>query len=147
MTTLCRACSIPVRFGKTPDEPASVLERPSPGKASGSEVLILELKGKMPSGAEELALHGVLSDALEAGNRNFLLDLSAVTMLDSSGFGDLVLAFSTARKANGNLKLLRPTSEILKVLELMQLVSIIEVFADTELAVASFELGTRHCSS
>lgn len=55
---------------------------------------------------------GVLRDAqmrlLDAGETNFIVDLQAATFIDSTGIALLVTLLKRARKAGGNVVLVKP---------------------------------------
>lgn len=68
---------------------------------------IIRLEGRV-----EAFTVGVLRDAqmrlLEAGETNFIIDLQATTFIDSTGIALLVTLLKRARKAGGNVVLVKP---------------------------------------
>ncbi len=101
-------------------------------------VTILEPKGKITIGIGDIALREAVLEAVEAGSTDLLLDLSAVTTVDSSGIGELVSAYTTVTNRGGKLKLLHLPPKVEDILQITQLVTVFEVFDDENDAVASF---------
>ena len=65
---------------------------------------------------------------LDAGDRKFLLNLSDVDYIDSSGLGELVTSFTTVRNQGGQLKLLNLTRRVQDLLQITKLLTVFEVF-------------------
>jgi anti-sigma B factor antagonist len=104
-----------------------------------SQVKILKLRGKLGLGAPIDKLNATLTDLLNAGDARFLLDLQEVSMIDSSGIGLLVRFLTAAKQHGGSLKLLNPSKFALQTLKLVRVLTLFEVFEDSEQAVSSFE--------
>lgn len=101
-------------------------------------VTILTPKGKITIGVGDVALREAVGEALEAGARNILVDLSSVTTIDSSGIGELVNAYTTAKDRGGQLKLANLPPKVDDILQITQLVSVFEVHDNLPEAIASF---------
>lgn len=101
-------------------------------------VTILAPKGKITIGVGDVALRQAVLEALEAGNRNILIDLSGVTTMDSSGIGELVSTYTTVTNRGGKLKLLDMPAKIADILQITQLITVFETYEDEEEAIASF---------
>src|ERR1700757_683975 len=90
-----------------------------------SDVAILDLSGRLSLG-EALAFGPVsgvvLADAIRELTKKYkkkiLLNLAGVTYVDSSGVGRLMGALVTARNQGGDLKLLKPSNQILHLLQI-----------------------------
>jgi anti-sigma B factor antagonist len=74
----------------------------------------------------------------QQGHRKVLVDLAAVSFVDSAGLGELVQASSTAKNHGGALKLASPTSRLREMLVLTRLTSVLGVYDDEAQAIASF---------
>ena len=103
-----------------------------------SGVTILMPKGKITIGVGDVALRQAVSEALEAGARNILVNLSGVTTIDSSGIGELVSAFTTAANRGGSLKLCTLPAKVSDILQITQLITVFEVFETEREALDSF---------
>ena len=85
-----------------------------------------------------MALREAVSEALEAGARNILLDLSAVSTIDSSGVGEMVSAYTTVTNRGGKLKLLDLPPKVMDILQITQLITVFETYDSQSEALASF---------
>lgn len=101
-------------------------------------VTILEPKGKITIGVGDVALRDAVHEALEAGARNILVNLGAVTTIDSSGIGELVSAYTTVTNRGGKLKLANLPSKVSDILQITQLITVFEVFDTESEALGSF---------
>jgi anti-sigma B factor antagonist len=110
-----------------------------------SDVAILDLSGRLSLG-EALAFgpgSGVLlADAIreltKKDKKKILLNLAGVTYVDSSGVGQLMGALVTARNQGGDLKLLKPSNQILNLLQITKLHGVFDVHQDESAAIQSF---------
>lgn len=101
-------------------------------------VTILEPKGKVTIGVGDVALREAVSQAVDAGSVNILVDLSGVTTMDSSGIGEMVSAYTTVSNRDGKLKLLHLPPKVADILQITQLITVFEVFDDEDEAIASY---------
>ncbi|MFP5246144.1 MAG: STAS domain-containing protein [Thermoanaerobaculia bacterium] len=101
-------------------------------------VEIISLQGKITIGAGDTQLREVISNAVNGGKTNILLDLSGVTTIDSSGIGELVGSYTTVTKRGGKLKLLHLPAKLNELLHVTQLITVFEVYENEQEAVGSF---------
>jgi anti-anti-sigma factor len=96
-------------------------------KLMDTEVKIVE-----PSGILNNSVAGQLcrevSEVIQAGTRLVLVDLQAVTFIDSSGLGGLVNAFKTARAAGGTLVFCSVCDQARMLFEITGMDQIFEIF-------------------
>ena len=92
------------------------------------DVVILDLSGRITIGEGTLIIRDHLQKLLNAGDRKFLLNLSDVDYIDSSGLGELVTAFTTVRSQGGQLKLLNLTKRVQDLLQITKLLTVFEAF-------------------
>ncbi len=104
-------------------------------------VLILHLQGSITLGEETRRLRQLVHDTLDAGKKKIVLNMAEVHYLDSSGLGELIAAFTTAKHRGGELKLMKLTPRVRDLVQLTKVHSIFEVFPDEESAVRSFAAG------
>lgn len=102
------------------------------------EVVVVHLSGAIYFGEESASLRLRVRNML-SNSRQIVLDLAAVTHLDSGGVGTLVGLFTTARKAGGDIKLAGLCGHPKEVLEITKLVTVFEIFESAEDAAASFK--------
>jgi len=101
-------------------------------------VEIIKLDGKITIGSGDQQLREVISNALNQGKNNLLLDMSGVTVIDSSGIGELVGSYTTATNRGGKLKLLHLPAKLNELLHVTQLITVFEVYENEQEAVGSF---------
>jgi anti-sigma B factor antagonist len=92
------------------------------------DVVILDLSGRITIGEGTLIIRDHLQKFLNGGDRKFLLNLSDVDYIDSSGLGELVTAFTTVRNQGGQLKLLNLTKRVQDLLQITKLLTVFEAF-------------------
>ncbi len=63
-------------------------------------------------------LREALAEVVAGGTNRIVVDLGETTFLDSSGLGALVSGLKAARQAGGDLRVARPTPEVLAVFQL-----------------------------
>ncbi len=114
------------------------------------DVAILDLSGRLSLG-EALAfgpgggvvLNETIRVVTKKGQKKILLNLAAVTYVDSSGVGQLVGALTTARNQSGDIKLLRPSSQVLDLLKTTKLDNVFDIQEDEAAAIQSFSKAAR----
>jgi anti-sigma B factor antagonist len=72
-------------------------------------------------------LRNAVMDTLEAGGRDLVVDLVAVTFLDSTALGVLVAGLKRARQDGGDLRLVATSSLVLRMLAITRLDSVFSV--------------------
>jgi anti-sigma B factor antagonist len=92
------------------------------------DVVIMDLSGRITMGEGTLIVRERIKKLLDAGDRKFLLNLSDVDYIDSSGLGELVTSFTTVRNQGGQLKLLNLTRRVQDLLQITKLLTVFEVF-------------------
>jgi len=103
------------------------------------DVTILDLRGKLTidADASEL-LRSHLDTFIADGVRKLLLNLGAVTQVDSSGLSVIARTCLSLRTQGGNLKLLCPSGHVKEVLGVLHLLEAIPSFENENQALASF---------
>jgi len=102
------------------------------------DITILTVTGDLVIGEPETTFKKTVTQLLEQGRVNLLVDLSNVGFLDSSGLGALVRALTQSQKEGGQTKLLNAGPQIRKLLQMTKLDSVFEIHSDLEAAVSSF---------
>ena len=75
----------------------------------------------------EVALLDRINELLEAGHREFFLNLAAVPYIDSFGLGQLIAIWTSIGKNSGQMTLLRPTDHIRKLLHITKLDTVFQL--------------------
>lgn len=101
-------------------------------------ITILTLHGKLDMGSGEIVLRDFVHSLLDGGNRGLMLNLAAVSDIDSSGIGMLLLLSEEYSKADGKLVLFNVPRAHGKVYEMARLEASIEIYRDELDATNSF---------
>jgi anti-sigma B factor antagonist len=104
------------------------------------DVLVLNLTGPITLGPGTREFRQLITETLESGRKNILLNMAEVYYIDSSGLGELVAAYTAATRRGGKLKLMKLTQRVQDVVQLTKVYRIFEVFDDESSAVRSFEV-------
>lgn len=83
------------------------------------------------------ALRGTLLAGLSGGQHKILIDLSAVTFMDSSGFAVVMTAFKRLQAEGGELRVCGPRQAVRSSLRISGLDRVLPLFADVDAALAS----------
>ena len=101
-------------------------------------VMVLDLKGRLILGAEDLTLRQRLAALIDSGRSQVILNLKDVSDIDSAGLGTLVLYAGRFREAGGKLVLLHLKQAKTDLPDMLRLNASFETYADELTAVNSF---------
>ncbi|MGD0800280.1 MAG: STAS domain-containing protein [Terracidiphilus sp.] len=102
-------------------------------------VIILDLSGRITLGEGSVQLREAIRGLIAKGQKSILLNLGNVNYIDSSGLGELVSAFTTAKNQQADIKLLNLTKKVHDLLQLTKLVTVFDISNDEASAIASFK--------
>jgi anti-anti-sigma factor len=102
------------------------------------DVIVVDLNGRLVAGDGADVLHEVIDTLLGDDWSKIVLNLENVTMIDSTGAGELIESLKIAQRFESKLKLLKPRQRVAKSLQIGQLLPLFEVFDDESKAVKSF---------
>ena len=83
-------------------------------------------------------LKGKVASHLAAGNKQLIIDLAGVTMIDSSGLGELVSCHTAASREKGAVKLVNLGKRTTDLLVMTKLIMVFNVYDTEKEALASF---------
>ena len=101
------------------------------------QVSVVEVSGKLTS-FESGALRNSTAKLLKEGRKQILLNLSALTYLDSSGIGELVQTYMSVIKGGGEMKVVGLSDKVEEILKITQLYQVFQEFQDEQAALRSF---------
>lgn len=101
------------------------------------EALEVGLKGELDADNVE-ELNRFFQEGEGAGASRIVLDLSELAYVDSSGLGAFVRLMKEARGRGGDVRLVGPTNEVKKVLELTRLSRVFDVRETVSEAIERF---------
>ncbi len=87
-----------------------------------SGVVTVDMSGRLC--LLEVGLLNTVDELLEAGHREFVLNLAEVPYIDSFGLGQLIAAWTSIRSKFGQMTLLRPTDHVRKLFRITKLDSV-----------------------
>jgi anti-sigma B factor antagonist len=103
-----------------------------------SGIAILDMSGRITLGDGSVALRETVRDQVASGKQAIIINLGNVTYMDSSGLGELISAFTTAKNRGATLKLLNLTKRIRNLMEITKLYTVFDIYDDEDTAVNSF---------
>ena len=98
-------------------------------------VTIIAPKGKITIGVGDIALREAVTEALEAGAGSILIDLEAVSTIDSSGIGELVSAYTTVTNRGKKLALMHLPKKVADLLQITQLIAVFDIYESEDEAI------------
>ena len=102
-------------------------------------ITILDLRGKLTiDGGECVLLRNHLQELIDNGVRKFLLNLTDLTQIDSSGVTIVVKTYRSIRDQGGDLRLLHPSGHAREVFRVLHLLEMIPSSDEENVALASF---------
>jgi anti-sigma B factor antagonist len=101
-------------------------------------IAVLWLEGRIVLGEETSALREKVKSLIGSGKKKLILNMSNVTLIDSSGLGALVAAYSAAKSAGASLRLCNLGSKFSELLHITKLLTIFEVSNTEADAIESF---------
>jgi anti-anti-sigma factor len=102
-----------------------------------SGVVILTVEGQLIV-ANRQELKQLLQDALDRGDRRFVLDFTPTAYIDSSGLGALVSVNRKVREAGGDLRLAGLNEDLRALFELTKLDTLFAIADTPAEALAGF---------
>lgn len=101
-------------------------------------VSILDLKGPLKLGEPEQTYRERVQELLEGGAKHFLVNLTGVPEMDSSGIGALVRGFSRIKQEGGKCRFFGANQRVLQTLKLVRLDTVLELSEDEATALEGF---------
>ena len=99
--------------------------------SQADHAVIVRCRGKLVAGEND-QLH-IKIRQLIPGNKRIVLDLTELTMMDSTGLGTLVRLYVTARSAGCNLELIHLSKRIRELLGLANLLSVFTIIGENNI--------------
>jgi len=102
-------------------------------------VVVLDLNGRITLGEGSVQLRDAIRGLIGKGKKSVLLNMGEVNYIDSSGLGELVSAYTTAKNQQAEVKLLKLTRKVHDLLQLTKLYTAFDIKDDEASAIASFK--------
>src|SRR4051812_27973996 len=107
------------------------------------DVTVLRLVGRITLGTGSLVFRNAVREALWAGHKKLALDYGSITYQDSSGFGEMVAAFTYTRNAGGELVLFDLGEKMRDALLITKLFTVFQAFDSLDSALSYFNRKRR----
>jgi anti-sigma B factor antagonist len=101
-------------------------------------VAILDISGRITMGKGSVLLRDRVRHELDLGRQRIIINLAGVSYIDSSGLGEMISAFTTAKTRGVTLTLLNLTKRIHELMQIAKLYTVFEVYDDEDAAIKSF---------
>ena len=101
-------------------------------------VTVIDLDGRITLGDGSALLRDLIRDNLSKGHMKLVLNLAAITYLDSTGLGELVSGYRLVKSGGGELKLLNLNKKVSDLLQVTKLYAVFDIHNNEAQAIASF---------
>ena len=113
------------------------------GEHRVEDVVVLTLSGEITLDDGDLVFGRYVDAVIKRGDVKIVVDLAAVTYIDSAGVGMMVAEMKLVKRAGGDMKLAAMTARSHQLMGMLKLKLVFEIFEDTGDAVRSFIWGKR----
>jgi anti-sigma B factor antagonist len=101
-------------------------------------VTVIDLDGRITLGDGSALLRDLIRENLSKGHMKLVLNLEAISYLDSTGLGELVSGYRFVKSSGGELKLLNLNKKMTDLLQVTKLYTVFDIHNNESQAVASF---------
>ena len=102
-------------------------------------VVVIEMNGRITSGEPQLLLRSTVRRFIDDGNNRFVLNLTGVSHIDTTGLGELVSAKSVLIQQGGEINLVGLTKRVKDLLVMTHLALEFGLFDQESEAVAALQ--------
>ena len=102
-------------------------------------VTVIELDGNVMGGPDASALNDFLHKLITEKKNQVVVDLKAVSFINSSGLGMLIGGLTTMRHSGGELKLACASKKVENLLEMTKLLKVFDLHKNVNNAIAAFK--------
>jgi anti-sigma B factor antagonist len=103
------------------------------------DVMVFDLKGGLEGGPDTYAIKDVVTEMIEDGRRNFLLNLDNVDFINSTGIGIVAGVYAGISKAGGQLKICNANEKVSRVMMITKLLEVFDSYTHEEEALQAFQ--------
>jgi anti-sigma B factor antagonist len=101
-------------------------------------VTVIAMDGAILGGPEATGLSEEIHRCIDAKRMHLVVDLSNVTIMNSSGIGSLIAGLTTMRNSGGDLRLAAVCEKVKQLFIITKLHGVFQFFATIEDAVNSY---------
>jgi anti-sigma B factor antagonist len=92
------------------------------------DVALLEMKGRIVQGSDSMRVEWTVADLLKENQKKVILDLSGVSVVDSTGVGILVMCYAKMKKAGGSLRIAGVSGMVEETLKITSVDRLIDLY-------------------
>jgi len=107
-------------------------------KRNNGDIVILDLNGKLVTGNEVGYYRDLFDTLIKGGETKVILNFENLSMMDSTGLGELTRSYTSAKNKGGMVKLTNLTTRIKDILFVTKLITVFDTYENEEEAVNSF---------
>jgi len=107
-------------------------------KRNNGDITILDLDGKLLTGNDVGYYRDVFDTLIKGGESKIILNFENLSMMDSTGLGELTRSYTSAKNNGGMVKLVNMTARIKDILYVTKLITVFETYENEEDAINSF---------
>ena len=101
-------------------------------------VSVIDMNGRITLGEGSNLLRDLITEKLDAGQKNIVMNLAGINYIDSTGLGELVSSYRQVKSQGGELKLLNLNKKVSDLLQITELYTVFDIHSNESQAVASF---------
>src|SRR5712691_13509720 len=101
-------------------------------------VIVIDLDGRITLGDGSALLRELIREHLDKSHKKLVLNLAAISYLDSTGLGEMVSGYRLVKSHGGELKLLNLNKKVSDLLQVTKLYTVFDIHSQEAQAVASF---------
>jgi anti-anti-sigma factor len=106
-------------------------------REAAPETIVLSLTGRVMLGEESAQIDTLITRLLGEGKRIFVIDLSGVTHIDSTGIGRFIAGFNKVFQAGGRLVMAGATGQVRDSFAVTLLDTVFRFYASTAEALSA----------
>lgn len=106
--------------------------------AEENNIMVLEVTGEIDAYTSK-TLNKKLKDLLTHGQNRLVIDLSKVTLISSIGLREILFAHREASSEGGEVRLLSPSPQIKRTLEISGLIDVLKISETSQEAMDGWE--------
>ncbi len=107
-------------------------------KSVQPDIIVLEITGRITLGRECKHLEWTTDALLRDNHKKIILDLSAVTQVDSTGIGIIMMCAGQLKHAGGELRVAGASGHVEHVLKITSVDRVVEIHPTAEAAATGF---------
>ena len=120
--------SLPLRIDKKRIEP---------------DITVLELAGRLALGPDTRRVETMVEALLRENERKFIVDLSGVDYIDSTGMGSITFCFTRVSQTGGGLRVAGPTDRVRQLFKMTRLDTVLPIYPTVQAASEGFTIPSK----